>query len=138
MLEHQNLLFLQRPQKISFSHKTSWMIMKCLDVHQNIFFQNFIIFEIWFFIVGASTPVSQSKFPIIYPFTNWRKFCFSNILGTSRPWRHKKHKQTILYGLRGSLRGGWACQQERNGSRTTTGARRILMAGLLHTWSKTK
>jgi hypothetical protein len=34
-------VFLQRPQKMFFSHETSWMNIKYLDVYIKIFFQYF-------------------------------------------------------------------------------------------------
>jgi hypothetical protein len=57
-------VFSQRPQKMSFSHETSWMNIKCPDACQDIFFEIFKYFEICFLIMGASTPVSQSGFPV--------------------------------------------------------------------------
>jgi hypothetical protein len=40
------------------------MNIKCLDVYQDIFFEIFKHSEICFLVMGASTPVSQSGFPL--------------------------------------------------------------------------
>jgi hypothetical protein len=40
------------------------MNIKYLDVYQDIFFKIFKYFEMCFLVMGASTPMSQSGFPL--------------------------------------------------------------------------
>jgi hypothetical protein len=66
MLEHRNLFFTEATKNILFSRNfmNEHKISRCISRY---FFNIFKHFEIYFLLMGASTPVSQSGFPIDVP-----------------------------------------------------------------------
>jgi hypothetical protein len=63
MLQHQNLSFLQRPQKKCFFSRNFVNEHKMSRCISRYFFKIFKYFKICFLVMGAPTPVSQSGFP---------------------------------------------------------------------------
>jgi hypothetical protein len=61
------------------------MNIKYVDIYQDIFFNIFKHFEIYFLVVGASTPVSRTGFPspvvlmeLVIPGRGEFEFCTTN------------------------------------------------------------